>query len=90
MHYYGSGYGMGMGGSMDYGFSIFGLIFHIIGWIIVIALIIWVVRMIFGGGRRHRYRMWQMHSALSILDERFAKGEIDKQEYEEKKKSLLS
>jgi putative membrane protein len=53
------------------------LLFALIG---VIAIIVWVVQWA-GDSRRSR-------TALDILNERFARGEIDKTEYEEKRKLM--
>ena len=83
---YGDGYGMGYGG---YGFfGPFDLIIHIL----VIVFIVWVVFAVLRGfgiiGRGKRWN-WHSHNALSILNERFAKGEIDKAEFEERRKALL-
>ena len=78
---------------MYYGyFDPISLVFHILGWILIIWLVVWLVR-----GARHnnhnrhmRMRdMWNGHNkALDLLKERYAKGEINKEEYEEKKKVL--
>ncbi len=52
-----------------------------------------------GGQRPHGGSLWHMmdrtwgaptHSALQILNERFARGEIQKDEYEDKKAAILS
>ena len=51
-------------------------------WVLLIALIVWVIREI--GGKNSRSNS----NALDILKERYAKGEIDKREFEEKKKDL--
>jgi putative membrane protein len=63
-------------------------------WIVVlVAAILFVVRMM-GGGRHHRgdwkawSAPWEGKGALDILKERYAKGEINKEEYEERKKVL--
>ena len=86
---------------MYYGFfDPLSILFHVIGWILLIWFIIWLLR----GLRRHRYyNMHDMHNmwcdgtncshpshggAMTILKERFAKGEISKEEYEERKKVL--
>lgn len=55
----------------------FVLLFALIG---VIAIIVWVVQWA-GGSRRNR-------TALDILNERLARGEIDRAEYEEKRKLM--
>lgn len=55
----------------------------IIFWGAIIALIVWAV-----GG----FRGWKQSgkSAMEILEERYAKGEIEKKEFEIKKKDLES
>lgn len=52
-------------------------------WAITIILVILLVRRI---GRRPDQRA--EHNARQILDERYARGEIEKAEYEEKRRSL--
>jgi putative membrane protein len=59
--------------------------------IVVFAVIFFTVRS--SGAGSHRWDPpWRgaSHSALQILSERFARGEIHKDEYEEKKAAILS
>ena len=51
-------------------------------WIVIFVLVVWGGRAALGsqGGSKR--------SALDILDERYARGEIDQQEYEQKRKAL--
>ena len=53
-------------------------------WILLIVLIVWLVREISGRNSKAESKV------LDILKERYAKGEIDKKEFEEKKKDLNS
>jgi putative membrane protein len=82
--YGGWGHGPGMMGG--YGGGWYGGIFMIVFWIVVIVgivfLIRWLVQSTRGGAG-------SAESALEILKRRYANGEINKKEFEQKKKDLL-
>lgn len=71
------------------GFNFIGGLFSIIFWILIIWLIIAGIRW-FAGPRHHggHRRNFFTADALDILRTRYAKGEIDKAEFEERKKTL--
>ena len=93
-HMWGDGYGAFWWG---------GPIVMILFWVLVIGAIVAIVSYFMRGGQ-HGYgahmgppwhagdRAWgdPAHSAMQILGERFARGEIPKDEYEDKKAALLS
>jgi len=60
-------------------------------WIVVIGLIVWaviaLVKSINGVGGQG---LVKQASALEILKERYARGEINKEEFEDKRKDLIS
>lgn len=60
----------------------------LIFWVVIIVCIIWFVKYI---GDRDNYtarKNRREKSALDILKERYAKGEIDKKEFDEKKRDI--
>ena len=64
-----------------------GGIMMIIFWAAFILFIVWIVKEVSGKNNSDKPRHGK--SALEILEERYAKGEIDKKEFEEKKKDLI-
>ena len=80
----GPGYmGPGMMNGMGWGWSIIMIAF----WIAVIVGIIFLIRwVVLSTDRRHETRAGE--SALDILKQRYARGEINREEFEEKKKDL--
>lgn len=64
------------------------MLFMLLLWIITIVGIVFVVKWVLDQTVT-RQRETPEDSALDILNKRYARGEINKEEYEEKKKDLL-
>jgi putative membrane protein len=89
------GYGWGGGPGMwgyGYGMPWFGHILMIVFWVAVIVGIIFLIRWLVvtsrSGGHQDVSRGGD--TALDILRKRYARGEIDKQDFEERKRDLLA
>jgi len=63
-----------------------GGIMMIVFWALFIALIVWVVREV--GGRHSHSQSHSSSQALTILKERYARGEIEKGEFESMKRDI--
>lgn len=65
------------------GWQIFGMVMMGVFWIAIIALVVWGIKRF-----THEKTTSTSSGALDIAKERYAKGEISKQEYEEIKNNL--
>jgi putative membrane protein len=87
---YGYGYGPGgglMGGGGGYGFGLIHTAVSVAVIAAVVFLVIWVVRSLSGGGP-HYMAAPRRSPGLDVLEERYARGEINRDEYLQKKKDI--
>ncbi|MCF6278072.1 MAG: SHOCT domain-containing protein [Anaerolineales bacterium] len=75
-----TGFGLGLGG--------FGLIGMLLFWVAVIAGIVWLVKTVSGSNAQSPTQMQGGASARDILDQRYARGEITRDQYEAMKQDL--
>jgi len=78
---------------MNFGFTPFGgfgwifmILFMILWWALIIAGIVGLIKWLSGQSREGSHD--HEKSPIEILKERYAKGEIDRKEFEERKKDL--
>ena len=82
--------GRGMGPDMmGWGWWGMGWIFMIIFWGLIIVGLIFLIRWLAGLSRSRASYDKTQDSALEILRQRYTKGEINKDEFEEKKRDLM-
>lgn len=66
----------------------FGGLGMILFWIVLIVGIIWLVQVFSGSNFQFPTQPKGEQSAREILDQRYARGELDREEYENMKKDL--
>ena len=72
------------------GFGWVGAILMLIFWILVIVGLVLLIRFLIQTTMKRAELTSGGSSALDILKDRYARGEIEKEEFEEKKKDLMS
>ena len=71
-----------------WGHMMFGGLMMLAFWVLIIVLVVLLVRWLIGPQAGERGARAEASSALRILEERFARGEIDREEFEERKRLL--
>ena len=69
-------------------FGPFHFIIPLLFWGLIITAVVMFVRYAFGWGD-HPLRMERRSSGLEVLEERYARGEINRDEYQEKKRDII-
>ncbi|MGA9186984.1 MAG: SHOCT domain-containing protein [Methanosarcina sp.] len=79
------GYGGGMMGNYGYSMGYGGMFFGLLFWIIIIVVAYLLIKQLIEQNKSRG----EEKSALDVAKERYAKGEITKEELEEMKKHLM-
>lgn len=83
-----NGYGPS-GFEMGYGMVGLGWVFMVLVWLLLIAGVAAIVKWLFSSpSTQHHVVAHKERTAIDILEERFARGEIDKEEFDEKRRYL--
>jgi putative membrane protein len=82
------GWQMGPGMMGGWGMGWFGGVFMMIFWVLVLVGLIFLIKYLIQSTNRVKSDAGGGNNALEILKERYARGEIDTAEFEEKKKAL--
>jgi putative membrane protein len=82
------GWNMGPGMMGGWGMGWFGGIFMILFWILILIGLVFVIKWLIQSTSRARNNGQSGSRALEILKERYARGEIDKAQFEDMKRDL--
>ncbi|MGC2459198.1 MAG: SHOCT domain-containing protein [Gallionellaceae bacterium] len=75
-----------MGNGYSWGGMAFGMVSMLLFWVFLVAAVVIVIRYVWGTGISSERR--QEKTAVDILKERYARGEIEREEFEQKKRDL--
>lgn len=73
---------------MGFGMGLFGLILMLLFWVGLILLAVWLAKALFQGNRSTGSSSRPTNSAREILDQRYARGEITREQYDLMKQDI--